>query len=125
MTTTIQRLLHPARLRHVRRTLVLPVLALAVVASLNPAALHASTDGASPAVTPSVVLAQRTSASTTSSVSSSWGFKVLLWSRTIADPWALNRQYYFNKCNPKPGVREFRFKTSWIYTTYECWAVLA
>ena len=48
-----------------------------------------------------------------------------LWHYTIADPWALYRQYYYNKCNPKKNVREFRFSTGWVYTTYECWAILA
>ena len=58
-------------------------------------------------------------------VPTSWGFSVRLWKYTVADPWGVYRVYYSNKCNPKPGVRYLKMSTSWIYTTYECWAILA
>lgn len=60
-----------------------------------------------------------------SSVRPAAGFKAQLWSYTVADPSGFSRIRYFIKCNPKKNVREFRMHTSWIYTTYECWAILA
>ena len=54
-----------------------------------------------------------------------WGFNVLVWQHTIADPLALNRQYYYNRCKDRRGAQVFTFKTDWISTTYKCWDVLA
>lgn len=58
-------------------------------------------------------------------VADAWGFHALKWRYTVADPWGAYRIYYYNKCDPKPGVRYLTIKTNWIYRTYECWAILA
>lgn len=55
----------------------------------------------------------------------SYGFNAQMWTYTIADPWGAYRQYYYNMCRPKRNVRFFKMKSSWIYTTYECWAILS
>lgn len=51
-------------------------------------------------------------------------FAAQLWSKTITDPLGAWRLYYFNKCSPVRGVREFRMEQAWIVRTYSCWALL-
>ena len=121
--------------RHIstHRTATILAIATAFAAlgalALAPTGSASTTTGAS--VAQSALAAQHPTSApvllrTTSRIASTqWGFKALLWQKTIADPLAAYRLYYYNKCNPKRGVREFRYTTSWIYTTYQCWAILA
>lgn len=116
----------PLRRLLVGTALVLAILVASVAGlqAVPSAAAHASpVAGSAPAS--SVTDAQSVAAVDSGVAKSHWGFNAQIWSHTVADPKGFYRYYFYKKCNPQRGVRYMTMKTGWVYTTYECWAILA